>query len=256
VGLAVFASASKVSLEAVVERKVAAGTGIDYAPWFASGTFTSDWSSEHFDLWARILADRRGEPLDILEIGSFEGRSATFFLEYLPKSSIVCIDRFFSASDPGYDVRFRNNVRRFGRRVEALRAESMLALHALLPNRRRFDLIYVDGGHARDDVLMDSLLSWRLLKAGGILIWDDYELLIAPNDGPKEAIDTVLRLFEGHYEELYRGWQIIIRKTAEKRSFFRSRPAFNGLTLRRFVMGRIAPRTPANLLRLLLGRLG
>ena|SRR5215472_17578497 len=36
----------------------------------------------------------RKAPLRIVEIGSWEGRSALFFLKYLPYSSIVCIDTF------------------------------------------------------------------------------------------------------------------------------------------------------------------
>ena len=37
-----------------------------------------------------------------------------------------------------------------------------------------FDIIYIDGSHAVNDVLEDAVLSFRLLKPEGILIFDDY----------------------------------------------------------------------------------
>jgi predicted O-methyltransferase YrrM len=36
-----------------------------------------------------------------------------------------------------------------------------------------YDLIYIDGSHFPADVLEDAVLSWRLLKPGGMLIFDD-----------------------------------------------------------------------------------
>jgi hypothetical protein len=127
----------------------------------------------------------------------------------------------------------------------------------MLPNSRRFDLIYIDGGHARDDVIIDSLLCWRLLRTGGILMWDDYELSIEPYIGPREAINQILNLYRGAFVELHKSDQVIIRKTGECRSFFHTRPRVNPITLRRFFGGRLGvPRTPTNLLRLLLSRLG
>ncbi len=37
-----------------------------------------------------------------------------------------------------------------------------------------FDLIYIDGSHSTNDVMADVVLSWGLLKVGGMLIMDDY----------------------------------------------------------------------------------
>jgi predicted O-methyltransferase YrrM len=36
-----------------------------------------------------------------------------------------------------------------------------------------FDLIYVDGSHHTDDVIVDAIKSFELLKIGGIIIFDD-----------------------------------------------------------------------------------
>jgi predicted O-methyltransferase YrrM len=37
-----------------------------------------------------------------------------------------------------------------------------------------FDIIYIDGNHEPEYVLEDAVLSFRKLKVGGILIFDDY----------------------------------------------------------------------------------
>ena len=39
-----------------------------------------------------------------------------------------------------------------------------------------YDVIYIDGDHSAIFVLEDTVLSWPLLKNGGLLIWDDYSL--------------------------------------------------------------------------------
>ena len=36
------------------------------------------------------------------------------------------------------------------------------------------DLIYIDGSHLAKDVLSDAILSWKLLKPSGVMIFDDY----------------------------------------------------------------------------------
>ena len=59
--------------------------------------FTEDWFSRHIPAWNRILAALK--PTRILEIGSFEGRSACYLIEQCPKLvdgtiSITCVDNW------------------------------------------------------------------------------------------------------------------------------------------------------------------
>ena len=59
-------------------------------------------------------------------------------------------------------------------------SESGLALLALLGRapaeevESAFDLVFIDGGHGSHEVLQDAVLCWRMLKPGGVLIFDDY----------------------------------------------------------------------------------
>jgi len=155
--------------------------------------------------------------LDILEIGSWEGRSTLFFLNFFPLSRITCLDIFMLGNDGLFDA---NVMQRHSHRVRKIASRSITALDRFATREKRsFDFIYVDGSHERDDVMMDTLLSWRLLKVGGTLIWDDYDIISAMpgcfnrGEDPKPAIDAFLAWREGEYELLHVGYQVIVKKT-------------------------------------------
>ena len=158
---------------------------MEWDSWFRNKSFTTDWSSSNYIHWARNLEGLRDRQVKVLEIGSWEGRSAIFFLEFLPKCRISCIDTF--AGGPDYaqfdqavvasiEARFDSNLAAYGDRVRKLKSRSVPALDQLAQENEAFDLVYIDGSHARDDVLVDSVLAWRLLAPDGTCIWDDYSL--------------------------------------------------------------------------------
>jgi len=57
------------------------------------------------------------------------------------------------------------------------RGESSAAvLPLMLQEERRFDLIYIDGSHVFEGVLVDAYYCMRLLRDGGIMLFDDSAL--------------------------------------------------------------------------------
>jgi predicted O-methyltransferase YrrM len=176
--------------------------------WFAGKDFTTDWVSLHLETWERLAAEIRPEQPHVLEIGSWEGRSAVAWLNLLPRCHITCIDRWYR--EPEREARFDRNTAPFGTRVRKIAAQSSIALAALIAERRSFDLIYVDGEHSREGTLRDSVLAWPLLKHGGILLWDDYlwELDLALNDRPQQAIDWFICAHQRDLAIIHRGYQI------------------------------------------------
>jgi hypothetical protein len=78
------------------------------------------------------------------------------------------------------------------------------------------DLVYVDGSHAAPDVLADAVLSWPLLKTGGIMIFDDYlwGQDPRPEHCPRLAIDGFLSFHRGWFDVLHAEYQIAVRKRA------------------------------------------
>jgi predicted O-methyltransferase YrrM len=179
--------------------------------------FTTDWVSNNIGYWQQMLGPMRGDPVSALEIGSYEGRSAIWFLGNVlvhPNSSLTCVDLF---TDPTIEGRFDRNIKTTGvaSKVIKIKARSDEALKRL-PNGS-FDLIYIDGSHQAKDVMVDAVLAWELLKPGGIVIFDDYQWsgygrLEGRFKTPKLAIDGFLDVYLPQAEVLHKGYQIALRK--------------------------------------------
>ena len=183
----------------------------------------------HFQNWMPVLALLRQAPVRILEVGSFEGRSALFFLNFLPLSTIVCVDAWDSsnidaevfATMPGLrsefskaQERFDCNLSPFADRTTKIVGQSADILPQLALSNEKFDLVYIDGEHTSVAVYRDCVLSWPLLKPRGIIIFDDYEWArpIAIERRPKLGIDAFLSTVGGKYRELHRAYQLIIQR--------------------------------------------
>jgi predicted O-methyltransferase YrrM len=199
----------------------------EYASWFRDKEISTDWTSRYFDTWASLLAPRREQTLEVLEVGSWEGRSAIFFLRYLKNCRLTCIDTFRGSREhrevarwadalPFIEARFDSNVAEFGQRVTKIKDVSTMALRRLVTERRCFDLVYLDGSHHSADVLSDAMLAWPMVRDRGIVIFDDYEWSFYPDAlaTPKPAVDAFLSVHAGRFRELHRGYQVIIEKAS------------------------------------------
>jgi SAM-dependent methyltransferase len=171
--------------------------------------FTTDWVTPHEQTWRETLKLFKGRPnVRALEIGSYEGRSAIWFLENIltdPSSSIITIDLFNGPFEQVFD----RNVSGFKNQVTKIKAPSHDALRPLKPGS--FDFVYIDGSHVAKDVFLDAALSWDLLKPGGVLIFDDYELK-GPAGEPKPALDAFLNVFDPYIKVKHKGSQLIVKK--------------------------------------------
>lgn len=177
-------------------------------------TYTQDYVSAFAPGWQTLLKPWVGKP-DVLalEIGAFEGRSARWFLEHVltgERARLVCIDPYPSAA-------FGANTADLAGRLELVRELSQVALRDRRWRLGSVAFAYVDGHHAATSVLEDSVLVFRLLEPGGVLIWDDYPWRdpASPSNplrGPGPAIDAFLEVWAGAYDLLAKDWQVAIRK--------------------------------------------
>ena len=197
--------------------------------WYEGKSFSSDWTSGNFPIWMTLLRRYRDLAPRILEIGCWEGRSALFFLNYLPRSRLVCVDHFTFAGtaevmtkfgvseqdfDPDFEARFDANLAPFQPRIEKIRSPSLEALGELGVEGRRFDIAYIDGSHHTADVYRDAVLTWPMIVRGGLVIFDDYRWEYQPGtrEHPKLGIDNFLRAFEGDYTIVHDAYQLAITK--------------------------------------------
>jgi len=181
--------------------------------------FTAWWHKSRADEWERVLAPYRGrEQLRYLEVGVFEGRSLLWMLEKVlthPTSTAVAVDIFMDEYEASYDA----NILASGaaQRVTKIKEPSRTALRKLPLDS--FDIIYIDGSHTADDVLADAVLSWDLLREGGLIIFDDYAWGGRPKGGslppellPRLPIDTFISAYRYEIELVSKGAQVILRK--------------------------------------------
>jgi predicted O-methyltransferase YrrM len=183
--------------------------------------FTNNW----FDASARGNWDQLIpliKPTKILEVGSYEGASTCYLIKMLSQSfplEIHCIDTwkdgvehktggFVETDMSEVESRFLHNIKVATENppnpVALFRhkGSSDIELAKLLVDKQNyFDFIYIDGSHQAPDVLCDALLSFRLLKIGGLIAFDDYlwaEALPYGTDPircPKTAIDAFTNIY-------------------------------------------------------------
>lgn len=183
--------------------------------------FTNRWFETARPTWDMLIPQL--SPSKILEIGSFEGRSTCYLIDSLGKKKAVeihCIDTWEGGvehKDGGFAATVMSDVeQRFHHNTGIAIANSPhrpdLVIHKgnsgtelarLVADGKSdyFDFIYIDGSHQAPDVLADALLGFRLLRIGGVVVFDDY-LWSEPLPGgvdpircPKVAIDAFTNIY-------------------------------------------------------------
>jgi SAM-dependent methyltransferase len=187
-------------------------------PYQREYEFNVDWFTRRIPVWQQALEPYRGRPgLRYLEVGTFEGRSLFWVLEQIltnASSTAVGIDPYLGKWGASKEEIFRRNLERSGAgdRVKLIKGLSQVELRKL--PLQSFDIVYIDGSHAAADVLEDAVLAWRLLKPGGMLIFDDY--LWRPGtpleDRPRKAIDDFHWFFKDRFDVVHSDYQVFLRR--------------------------------------------
>lgn len=187
------------------------------------------WNQDHWNNFEEVVTRYAGkENLTFLEIGVCEGWTTTKLLDNVlteDNCTIHCID-----SDPS--PLFEQNMKEHSGRYVLYKDYSINVLPRLLQIGTKFDFIYVDGDHNAQGVLEDMVLSWKLLKMGGLLLVDDYEMKIKDpwfykchkefKDTPRllfihpmAAISAFMTIYRGCYDLYIDNYQIGLIKTVD-----------------------------------------
>lgn len=181
--------------------------------------FTNNWFQiSAGQIWNQIIAQR--DIKTVLEIGSYEGAATCYLINHLSKKNDIevhCIDTWEGGvehKNTQYDM---SNVElNFHKNIQLAKetAQHNVSVHIhkgysdhhlvrLLAEGKNnyFDFIYVDGSHQAPDVLSDAVLAFKLLKTGGMMIFDDYiwndptSPVVDPIRNPKIAIDAFTNIY-------------------------------------------------------------
>lgn len=178
-------------------------------------SFAHDWFTHSTRQFEEHLAHLRGQPCNIIEIGAHEGRCTTWLLDNIltnELSRIICIDVFTQPN-------FWQNVAASGgiQKTQMFKGLSGQILRSQPLGVA--DFVYIDGSHLAPDVLEDAVLSFPLLKRGGIMAFDDYlwnDPKYLHEDPPKLAVDAFLDMYKFRIELLEKGHQVWIRKINDR----------------------------------------
>ena len=153
------------------------------------------------------------EPLRAIQIGVFEFYDAAWLMQYIlkhPSSRLLGIDPWIETTkisaesmEASYNRAIKNSSL-WKSKVRIRRALSQTVLPTLEPDA--YDLIVIDGDHNAPAVREDAVNSFRLLKHGGIMVFDDVRNNLRKKyhvvDGMKEFLEV-----DGYEDKVELCWQ-------------------------------------------------
>ena len=178
--------------------------------------FTQDWTKANIHIWRDVLRPFIDVPAHFLEIGSFEGRSTTWFLDNIlthPEAHITCVETFGGSIEHAQldlselEQRFDRNIARHAGKITKAKGHSRFLLRQLPIGS--FDFAYVDGSHEAPDVLMDAMLVWDLVKPGSMVMFDDYR---GGTPGVRHAVNAFMDCMTGRYELVRQEYSVTLAK--------------------------------------------
>jgi predicted O-methyltransferase YrrM len=80
-------------------------------------------------------------------------------------------------------------------------------------NTKKYDFIYIDGDHSRDQVTKDANNALYSCRIGGIIAFDDYDWMLEwpPEDRPKDAIDLFIEANQSRIKVLHKASQVWVQ---------------------------------------------
>ena len=136
--------------------------------------------------FTNILKENTGNDLNTLEIGVAAGDYSRLMLDTLSIKSHTLLDPWLNEGDETRSQWFKENNdanKSYEFVVDRIKDDPVIInrefsheflIRTLKESNQPYDLIYVDGDHHAEAVYLDLVLSWEILKSGGILAGDDY----------------------------------------------------------------------------------
>lgn len=161
------------------------------------------------DNWFSVLDvnEYKNKPIRYLEIGAFYGANLISVSKTYgshPQSELHCIDPWEDYQEyVEYKTQQPKIYETFLKNINSCEAKDRIKIHRGYSHEKihdfendYFDIIYIDGNHDSDYVLEDAVLSFRKLKVGGVMIFDDYGY--GPN--PHELVERGVNAFLSAYQ--------------------------------------------------------
>ena len=178
-------------------------------PEMSDYKFTTNWLKYDNLEKLKNIFSKNNQAIDILELGTYEGRCAFYMLHNLcshKDSKITTID-FAKPKNLEYNLSICNS-----NKLKFIQDDFFNIIPKLLTTKNKYDLIYIDGGKDSKITIFQIVNSWKLLKKNGILYLDDYTWDEKTGKRPKEAIDFFLSLYKNNYDIVFKNSQVAVIK--------------------------------------------
>lgn len=194
--------------------------------------FTEEWFDIAIPVWEEVFKSHYKNPIkSVLEVGCYEGRATVWLCENVLSEGVAydIVDTFGgSVSESGMvgtasrlegdksfiQTNFEHNISFFQDRVRfnIHKGYSQHELPKLVEADRKYDLIYIDASHQSDDTFVDGYFANKMLKKGGLIIFDDFGWKDPkkPHDNcsPEVGIRLFFSLYSDQYQGLFSGYQV------------------------------------------------
>lgn len=146
---------------------------VTYPNWFAQT------AQENFEEHLKEFIGK--DNLLFLQIGAFTGDASVWLADNIltgTNSVLVDVDTWAGSDEEVHDAMdfddvFKTYLEKVKdkKNIEHYQSKSIDFLPII---NGEFDFIYIDGDHTASGVIDDAIFSWRMLKPGGIMAFDDY----------------------------------------------------------------------------------
>jgi len=176
--------------------------------------------------WDKNLLHMKGNPVKILDIGIGKGEAmdkfSQVFLEHNKEAEYYGIHTFKKDLDSEQSI---NDIKKIviskkeqslvSNKIHIMDEDTNTLLQKYISDNIVFDIVYINSSYFAKDILLDSVLSIKLLRIDGIIIFNNYlwEKLEPHIYSPKPAIDAILNIYKNEIIILFIGYQVIIKKT-------------------------------------------
>ncbi len=177
--------------------------------------------SEHLLLLSSI-SKKYSNFKSILEIGTFDGKTALILSRLFPKAKINTIDldmneNSFSST---YD-RSKTKKKFIFQRNKILKKDKKISLNEmnsirLCRDKNLYDLIWIDGAHGYPVIAMDLINSVRLIKKGGFILIDDVWTTNIKSDKVYKSVGSFESLNEIKKAKLINDFFLIPKRLSSK----------------------------------------
>jgi hypothetical protein len=198
--------------------------------------FSETWFDIAIQGWSQIFPNVKHNIKNILEVGCYEGRATVWLCENVLDDKNInynydVVDTFGgSPNESGMDAtiekltkndnfiedNFKYNISFFPNVNFKIYKGFSQNILPTFPQEEKYDFIYIDASHKADDTFVDAYYAHKMLKVGGIIIFDDYgwkdPLRPHISQSPQLGIEVFNTMYEEQYEVILKGYQIGFQK--------------------------------------------